>query len=425
MPTLHAGIGRASLTPAIGNWLLGFAGRDSGCTSIHDELYATTLVLEAGGQRLAIVSCDLLFLHPRIVSQVREIVEATTGIPGRNVMLCCTHTHSGPPGFATEQSHPIDKAYVAHLPYRIAGAVRLACDNLTPARLGHANGKATIGINRRQVIGPGKTIIGENLEGPVDRTVGVLRVDNMDGKPLAVLVNYACHPVILGPPSLAVSADYIGQTRANVEAATGAPMLFIQGACGDINPLGGVRGADDTNCKKLGAILADEVCRIYATIDPQTTDLTLTAHCVELGLPLQPSPVSAKAEGGTWAPGNILDQRFPWAADMSEQGARMEVQAFALGDLALVSVAAEPFVETGLATKAALPFGGATFFAGYTNGCVGYVPTAQAIPLGGYEVQEAHIAYRMPAPFIPEAEQMVVRACVSALAQVRDVKKIV
>jgi len=419
MPPLKAGIGRVNLTPAIGNWLLGFANRESGCTSIRDELYATALVLDDGGQRLAIISCDLLFVHPRIVAQVRAIIETTTDIPSQNVMICCTHTHSGPPGFATKQSYLIDKAYVVHLPFRIAGAVRLACDNLTPARLGQASGEAVIGINRRQVIGPGKTIIGENPEGPVDRQVGVLRVDTLEDKPLAVLVNYACHPVILGPPSLAVSADYIGQVRENVEAATGAPLLFIQGACGDINPLEGVRGADDTNCKKLGAILADEVWRVYATIEPQTTDLALATQSVELELPLQPVSNSAKAEGGTWAMGSILDQRFPWVAEMGEQGARMEVQAFALGDLALVSVAAEPFVETGLATKQSSLFGGATFFAGYANGCVGYVPTAQAIPLGGYEVEEAHLGYRLPAPFTSEAEPMVVQACVSALTQVR------
>lgn len=236
------------------------------------------------------------------------------------------------------------------------------------------------------------------------------------GAPLATLINYACHPVILGPPSLAVSADYVGQVRESVEAATDAPMLFIQGACADINPLGGVRGADDTNCKKLGAILADEVWRVYAAIEPGSTDHGLAAHQVELELPLQPSTAQ---KSGTWNLGGTLDQRFPWAAEMGEHGARMEVQAFALGDLALISVAAEPFVETGLATKKASPFGEATFFAGYANGCVGYVPTAQAIPLGGYEVEEAHIGYRLPTPFMPEAEQMVVQACTLALAQVR------
>src|ERR1051325_9751161 len=100
MSPLQAGVGRANLTPAIGNWLLGFASRDSGCTSIRDELYATALVLDDGAMRVAVVSCDLLFLHPRIAAQVREIIETTTSLPGRNVMLCCTHTHSGPPGFA-------------------------------------------------------------------------------------------------------------------------------------------------------------------------------------------------------------------------------------------------------------------------------------------------------------------------------------
>ena len=104
--------------------------------------------------------------------------------------------------------------------------------------------------------------------------------------------------------------------------------------------------------------------------------------------------------------------------ELGEGGARMEVQALALGDLALVSAACEPFVETGLAVKAASPFA-RTFFAGYTNGCVGYVPTAHAFPYGGYEIDRAYLGYRLPAPVAPEAEQMVVRACVEALVEVR------
>lgn len=192
---LYAGVGRANLTPAIGAWLVGFRGRASGCTAIHDDLYATALVLASGDEKIAIVSCDLIAVHPQVVAEVRELVRSTTGIPARNVMLCCSHTHSGPPGYAAEGSRAIDRAYAAYLPFRLAGAVRLANDNLRPARLGHGSGEAAIATNRRQVIGEGRTILGTNPDGPLDREVGLLRIDSAGGDPLATLLNYACHPV--------------------------------------------------------------------------------------------------------------------------------------------------------------------------------------------------------------------------------------
>lgn len=415
MGQLRAGVGRATITPAIGAWLVGFAGRADGAQAIRDELLATALVLDDGETCIALLSCDMISIHPQLIAETRALVEEQTGIPRDNLMICCTHTHSGPPGYAAERSRPVDRANAAYLPFRLAGAVRLAHDHLAPARLAHAGGEATIGINRREVIGPGRTILGENPEGPVDRSVGVLRVDDANGLPLALVVNYACHPVILGPRSLVISADFVGQTRHVVETVTGVPMLYVQGACGDINPLEGVR-QDDTNVVRFGTILAGEVVRVWATTQPQTDDVRLAAFRTEVELPVAELP--NQANDGNWGIAERLDQEFPWAVEMGEHGARMEVQALAIGDLAIVSNASEPFVETGLATKAASPFAH-TFFAGFTNGCVGYVPTAHAYPHGGYEVLEAYVGYRLPAPIAAEAEQIAVRTAVDALEQVR------
>lgn len=416
MAELRAGVGRANLTPAIGASLVGFRGRASGCTSVHDDLYATALVLESGDQSVAIVSCDLISVHPEIVGQVRELVRSSTGIPGDHVAICCSHTHSGPPGYATARSHAIDRSYAAYLPYKLAGAVRLAHTGLVPARMGYGGGAATIGINRREVIGEGKTILGNNPDGPVDSEVGVLRVDTRDGEPLATVANYACHPVILGPRSTVVSADYVGQTRQVVEAATGAPMLFLQGACGDINPLGGVT-AEYTNCEELGTILGEEVARVHGEIRPVQADTRLAAHRLDLELPLRPLPEQEAPLTQAVELREIRDKEFPWDVPIGETGPRTEIQALALGDLAIATVAAEPFVETGLAVKSESRFA-RTFFAGYANGCVGYMPTAQAYPHRGYEVSVAHLLYGVPDPVAPEAEGIVVRACIDSLSMV-------
>lgn len=415
MAQLTAGVARVTLTPAIGAWLVGFAGRESGSTGMLDDLYATALVLRDTDTTVAIVSCDLIAVHPDLVVHIRALTEEATGIPGANVMICCTHTHSGPPGYALEGSRPIDRAYVAHLPFLIAGAIRLAWQRQQPARIGHAGGSAAIGINRRELKN-GRLVLGENPDGPVDRSVDVVRVDSLDAGPLAALLAYACHPVTLHQANLQISADYVGRARAAFEAATGVPLLFVQGACGDINPIGQAH-ADNTHCTRLGRILAGEALRVYAAIDPRDDRPRLAAAQALIELELRPLPGERRVLPAGWDVRATLDQQFPWAVTIGDRGVRTEVQALAIGDLGIVAAACEPFVETGLAVKAASPFA-RTCFAGYTNGCAGYVPTAQAFEHRGYEVDVAYLAYRLPAPTAPEAEHDLVRACVDALEQV-------
>src|SRR6478735_2105301 len=103
---IQAGIGRVNITPAVGARLVGFAARAKGSTFIHDDLYATAIVLDDGDRQIALLSCDIISIHPDLIRQTRVLVNEATGIPEANVMICCTHTHSGPPGYATERAHP-------------------------------------------------------------------------------------------------------------------------------------------------------------------------------------------------------------------------------------------------------------------------------------------------------------------------------
>lgn len=417
MGQLRAGVGRVWLTPAIGTWLVGFAGRTEGCTSIRDDLSATALVFDDGANEVAIISCDLLSLHPDLVRATRTLVEESTGIPAANVMLCCTHTHSGPPGYAGAGARPIDQAHAASLPYRIAGAVRLAADRRAPARVGHGRGRARIAINRREVVGEGQTILGENPDGPVDDAVDLLRIEFADGTPCATLVNYACHPVIIGPRSLQVSADWVGYARQAFEAAIGTHMLFVQGACADLNPLGGVQ-SDYANCERLGGEFAEEVLRVYNATVAEQDDVRLAVASDTLTVPTAPLASGATPVGGPNIVQRRLDEEFPWARDGNDQGVHLAVQGIAVGDVALVGMACEPFTQTGLEIKRRSPYG-TTLVAGYTNGCMGYVPPADAYEHGGYEVLTAHQFYRVPDPVDPCAEQMLVRGCLDVLNRMR------
>lgn len=410
---LLAGVGRSTITPAIGARLVGFAGRPSGCTSVHDDLKATAVVLQSGAECLAILSCDLLGVHQTLIQQIRQRVQETHGLAPDRLMICCSHTHSGPPGCAAPGMTDLDRRYVSYLPDLLAGTVAQAFTALTPARLGGGTGTTNIAINRRQKLPDGSMILGENPDGPIDRAVGVLRLDAVSGSPLATIVNATCHPVILGPKSLAVSADFVGRTRAVVEQATGAPMLFLQGACGDINPRGGVQ-SDYANCVRLGGALAGDVLSTWATIETSDDAPHLAAESRQIAVPLAVADASSPPQQLSSFFGQI-DVEFPWQAEVVGGATPMEVQAFRIGALGIVAVGCEPFVETGLATKTDSP-AATTFFTGYSNGNIGYVPTASALEEGGYEAELAHRYYRQPAAVTPAAERLTVEAAVTALA---------
>lgn len=152
-------------------------------------------------------------------------------------------------------------AYVASLPGRIAGAVGEAQRRLRPARVGAGSGRADIVVNRRLKLPNGRVVCGRHHDGFADREVQVLRLDDADERPIAVVVGYACHPTILGPPNRVVTPDYPGVVRRVVEDATGAPCLFLRGAAGSVHALVNYVG-DPAVDRRLGAILGHEAARV-------------------------------------------------------------------------------------------------------------------------------------------------------------------
>jgi hypothetical protein len=289
----------------------------------------------------------------------------------------------------------------------------MATRELQPVRMRWGAADSDIGINRREVRPDGRVVIGHNPAGPVDRAVRVARFDRQDGRPLAILVNDACHPVVFGSDSMAISADYVGHTRAVVEHATGAVMLFVQGACGDINPrLRATPGG--RQAETLGVELAGAVLTAYATATPASA-AAIAAATMRLDLPVLQDTAAIPdliSEQERQALHPVIDQRLPWAAKVSADPATdglttpIELQVLRLGDLAIVGIPAEPFEEIGLALQAGRT-GQPTMVAGYANGCVGYVPMPTAYPLGGYEVSYSFAYYRLPAPLAPECAERI------------------
>src|SRR5690606_7202726 len=179
-------------------------------------------------------------------------LEDSFGIDPLNVWWSATHTHSAPevaaqfegvpyPSMANRRklsdAHEIDTNYTAMVEKKLVDGVIKARNNLAPARLGVGWGFSQANINRRSIDVDGKVSLGMNPDGPVDRRIGLLRIDKEDGSPMALIANYAIHGTVLGGESLEISGDAPGVVSEYVEQQIGAPLLFINGAAGNIAPI--------------------------------------------------------------------------------------------------------------------------------------------------------------------------------------------
>lgn len=474
--TLLAGVGRVPITPPIGIDLVGYAVREHGATAVHRELYATALVFAAGAVRTVVVDCDLLALRSPYVDRLRERVAARVGTTVPHVLIACTHTHSAPVTAVElrigggRQGEPqlseLEAAYMTNLGYLIEGAAAMAAAALRPARIAAGEGRATFNINRREKLPGGRVVIGRNPEGACDHSVGVLRIDATDGTPLAGIINYACHPITLGPQSYRISPDFPGVAKAVAEANVGAPCLYLMGACGNIQPLE-TTAPDVAPAEKLGAVLGAEAARVFLGLRTQRTVTrrtliesmaplstyteeplpdappVLAAAEQRLELPLCPLPDEAgaallagekraaldqlRAAGAPRGQLNVALIQDEWAQQvlaLARSGVRQAsvptmLQALRIGDVAIAAVGAEAFVEIGLQVKADSPLP-ATLFAGYSNGCIGYIPTPESYPDGGYEVENSHKNFRLPTAVAPAGCAMVVDGLLRLLRQVAD-----
>jgi len=214
--------------------------------SVHDSVYARSLVLQAGSLRLAFVSVDLaVFTSERIEKVCKERYGIT------QLLLCSSHNHSEPqPG--GKRSFQAGNPFTVFYEDQIIQAVATATQHLFPARItAGRHSFPQLGFNRLIVRENGHAreswfsddqYTCENPEripfGPVDPEVGVLRIDDMQGQPRAIIMNYACHADIVCF-NYAVSADYPGVACRKVEEAFDNKVncLFIQGAGGNIESL--------------------------------------------------------------------------------------------------------------------------------------------------------------------------------------------
>ena len=471
--SLTVGVARTDITPPLGFRMQGAMRRTEGASGAQSPLLATCLVLADEDRRLAIVDCDLIGFDVPLADEIRKRIGDGIGVPAPNVILGCTHTHNGPCTFrgALGGVHDVGgeaweiaalDAYIDNLRAQLVGIAKLADRGRRPARARAGEGRARVGINREEVDANGRTFVGRNPEGPSDHAVPVLRIDDLEGAPIAVLTGYAAHPVVMGYETFDYTPDYPGVVRRVVEQVTGATCLFLTGAAGnqaalsflqsdwgEMERMGGQIGAAAVQAfyeietrpgetvRRVGKSLSD-VAHYYKTfVDDGPTHDVLSFATRPVTVPLKPLPDRGEAErqlcdaekrlGELRRAGAPRTKVYPqmlverWARGVHEkvrsglerEELTIEVQGFRLDDFALLAMPGEPFVEIGLEAKRRSS-AAVTLFAGYCNGLVAYWPTPRTLQQGGMAAASAVKTYNNSAP--PETD--AVRRIVGGFEQV-------
>jgi len=425
---LRGGCSRIDITPPLGTTLIGSKGQPS--DTVRDDLYAKAMVLSDGRTTVALLSIDLLYTAlEEITEPVRAILKEKLDIPPQNIMICATHTHSGPEVFTRSKLPPksrvpvsdLAQAYLQVLIRKMADSVIVAHQGMQEVKIGAAVGQVPeVLYNRRPLAKDGRvkttfslppevvatrriepaadgeakiafTLLsdGTPLEfGCVDPRVYVLRMEDSEGRIVGSLVDFGCHPVSIYPHfSTAVSADYPAFVTRVVEQAEGGVSLFLLGLAGNTVPI--QRGAGP--CAQIGKAVGGQAVRqlqFVATSD----DVALNARSRQVAFPLKQAPAD-KAETATL------------------ESITTEIQVLRLGDIYLLGLPGEVLVEVGreIRRKAGIEN---LIIATVTNDTIGYVCHGRAYDEGGYEAEAG-------ASLAQGAGEIMVREALALLGEIK------
>ena len=450
----QAGVARTDLTPFWGVELTGWGYYiERRWHRIHDHLNATALAFDHGEKGAVLVALDLMVIDEPFTRRTRERIGEATGLPPESIMLTCSHSHNAPAAGGLLGVGECDPFYEDWASRQAATAAILAWRQRVPASARSAHAEATgLSFNRTRP------------DGLVDTRVTALRVDRLDGTPLAVVTNFGAHPTVtteLRPYD--VSRDVPGEVCDGLEAAfPGARALYVQGACGDVNFLREFTALD--RCHEPARRLVEETCLALERA-PVMTD-TEVAFASEIALlptrrwtreelehdrseaerRLALDDVSGWREtigrsmtnrpddmvrrhGGDelkavramcrfhleWTDRMLLD------VETRPEVLETEVQAIRVGDVTIVANSSEFFTPFALEVRrrAEVP---EVMLACYANGRIGYLPDAHDIAARSYAGYQSP-KYCNQFPFTPESGLTLTEAMLRVIERCRQAEQ--
>lgn len=398
---LQAGVAKIDITPDKPVRMSGYGSRKDLSTGVHDPLYARVVVFESGGERLVLVSTDLIgFYHT--YEPIRDAICARFDLEPSSLFLSSIHTHSGPtPALSKEgpfggDVHPNNVEYTQGMKAKLLEVIDQAFQAKGPVQVGTGRGYSPVGSNRREKQRDGSIKLGRHPYGPTDKEVLVMKLAKPDGSPIAGLFDYATHATSLGPKNLQISSDVLGIAAQFVEKITGPGVTapVFAGASGDIDPWYRVLPTFETadgwipEPVLLGTLLGEEVVHIFRRIETSASAGEIRSSFATLELPAKAGDDGDEGE--------------------SSRTKQLNVTVARVGDVCFVGLGCELLTEVGMAIKAGSPYEH-TFVITHCNGGAGYLAPKHLYEDGGYEIRSTR--------FGPQAADMLVEKTVQMLSE--------
>lgn len=416
-PDWKVGLAQIKITPERPLPMSGYSARTKPFEGVASDLYVKAMVLEdADGGRGVLVTSDLLGFSAAVAEPICARIHKQLGIERGRILLNSAHTHAGPtvglraPAKDTGGEAQRILEYTQQLQEKVVQVVAQAAERLQPARLSHGAGVAHFVMNRREFT-PTGVILGVNPRGLADRSVPVLRVDTLDGKPLAILFGAAVHNTTLGPDNYQISGDYAGYAQSYVqEKHPKVQAMFMLGCAGDANPY--PRGTMEL-ARKHGHTLGEEVCRVMdGKLRPVRGPLRIAFDRANVPLQTALSHDQLKAlaadkrNAKAFAAAQLLALVDKGEKVPTHYSCPLTVWQFG-DDLTLVGLSGEVVVDyVTLLEKEIGP--NQLWVAGYCNDVFGYLPSARVLSEGGYETRGLYSGGA--GFFAPNAQEVVVQS---------------
>jgi neutral/alkaline ceramidase-like enzyme len=427
-----AGLAKIAITPETNIWLAGYAVRKKPAEGKIHDIHAKALALTDGsGNRLVLVTADLLGFPRALTTAVSDEVKRKFGLKREQILFNASHTHTGPVlsgslaiayDLDPEQTAAIAR-YTDLLKGKLVTLIGKAIDDLAPAKISFSRGAAPFAMNRRKMT-PQGVIGGVNPDGVVDREVPVLRIESPAGTLRGTVFGYACHNTTLTGEFYLYSGDYAGFAQEALENAhPGAISLFIQGCGADINPA--PRGTLEL-AREHGETLAKSVDQVLKGSMTALNGI-LKSVIGEVAIPFATPPTREEFQARLKGDNVYRRRHAELMLQRLERDGKLiseypyTIQIMQIGDLKLFGLAGEVVTDYSLRLKRELK--GDIWIAGYSNDLCSYIPSARMYNEGGYEVIDSMIYYGLPGPYKPEIEEKIIGKAHELTRQLEQKKK--
>jgi len=419
------GFAKRVITPAEPMRLSGYANRSKPCTGTDEELRTRAMVIETpNGERLAVVSVDLLGLSAEHHREIARKVLEQHQIPRERLAVGCTHTHTGPRMATASVSLLIEPftpqeleraiAYSNRVIDEVVAVIGEAIADLQPGKMFLGEGQAGFAVNRRMLKDGKWTGFGVNPAGPVDHSLPLLKVIDSNGKVRGIVFNYACHPTTLGPEDNRYSPDWPGYASLALEDAyPGATVVSLTGCGGDANPEPRTTGGEDNSRLAIGhgRTLAEGAKKILNGEMREITGLPVCSYgTADLKFDLPKQEELEQRSKSTDPVMRLHAQNM--LKIIAEQGSLpatypLPLQTWEFGDqLTMIFMGGEVVVEYALRLKREWS-PGYVWVTAYTNDVPGYVASEKVRSEGGYETDYSMIFYNQPGRWATGTEDFI------------------